>query len=345
MRRKLTRSTSAILLVAGSLLFAPAISADDVAAFYANKRISLYIGFPPGGGYDIYSRLVARHLGRHIPGKPELVPSNMPGGSSRVAASYLYNVASKDGLSLGVVEQVLPLAQALGQAHKFDMARFRWIGSPDYDVRVVTTWHASGVATIEDAKKREVTMGATGVSEAPGYPELMNSLIGTRFRMVRGYPGGAAVNLAMERREVDGRADNGWTSWKSDHAEWIRDKRIHILLQVGLARAPDLADVPLLTELTNDPQEREALKLISTPSSMGHPLIAPPEVPEERIKALRDAFDKMMVDPAFLADAEALRRPIRALSGADLERIAKDVLSAPQAARERARAMTAASKK
>jgi tripartite-type tricarboxylate transporter receptor subunit TctC len=269
----------------------------------------------------------------------------MPGGSSRVAASYLYNVASKDGLSLGVVEQVLPLAQALGQVAKYDMAKFRWIGSPDYDVRVVTTWHQSGIATVADAKTREVTMGATGVSEAPGYPELMNTLVGTRFRMVRGYPGGAAVNLAMERREVDGRADNGWTSWKSDHAEWIRDKKIHILLQVGLTKAPDLPDVPLLTDLTNDPQERDALKLISTPSSMGHPVVAPPGVPEERVQALRQAFDKMMTDPAFLADAEALRRPIRALSGADLERIANDLLSAPKEARDRARALTSASKK
>jgi hypothetical protein len=183
-------------------------------------------------------------------------------------------------------------------------------------------------------------MGATGVSEAPGYPELMNALVGTRFKMVRGYPGGAAVNLAMERGEVDGRADNGWTSWKSDHAEWIRQKRIHILLQVGLSKASDLMDVPLLTDLTNDPQEREALKLISTPSSLGHPVVAPPGVPEERIQAVRRAFDQMMTDPALLADAESLRRPIRAVSGVDLERAVNELLSAPKQARERARALT-----
>jgi tripartite-type tricarboxylate transporter receptor subunit TctC len=340
MRRTLSATIGAIALASSSLMLISPSCADDVAAFYANKRISLYIGFPPGAGYDIYSRLVARHLGRHIRGRPELIPTNMPGGSSRVAASYLYNVAPKDGLALGVVEQVLPLAQALGQVGKFDMAKFRWIGSPDNDVRVVTTWHASGIATVADAKSREVTMGATGVSEAPGYPELMNTLVATRFKMVRGYPGGAAVNLAMERGEVDGRADNGWTSWKSDHATWIQEKKIHILLQVGLTKAPDLSDVPLLTELTSNPQEREALKLISTPSSLGHPLIAPPGVPEERVQALRQAFDAMMVDPAFLADAEALRRPIRAIAGAELERIAHDVLSAPSEAKQRARALT-----
>jgi tripartite-type tricarboxylate transporter receptor subunit TctC len=340
MRRVVAASIGAVALVAESLLLIAPSGADDAAAFYSNKRINVYIGFAPGAGYDIYSRLVVRHLGRHIPGRPDVIPLNMPGGSSRVAASYLYNVASRDGLALGVVEQLLPLAQALDQAGKYDMARFRWIGSPDYDVRVVTTWHASGIATIAQAKTREVTMGSTGVSEAPGYPEIMNTLAGTRFRMVQGYPGGAAVNLAMERGEVDGRADNGWTSWKSDHASWIQHKKIHILMQVGLTKAPDLPDVPLLMELTDNPKEREALKLISTPSSMGHPLIAPPGVPEDRIQALRRAFDAMMVDPAFLADAEALRRPIRAVSGEDLERIANEVLSAPKEARDRAREHT-----
>lgn len=238
------------------------------------------------------------------------------------------------------MEQVLPLAQALGEAMKFNSAKFRWIGSPDYDVRVVTTWHASGVATIANAKNKEVTMGAVGVSDAASYPEIANTLVGTRFRMVRGYPGGASVNLAMERGEVDGRADDAWTSWKSDYPSWIAEKKIYILLQVGLSKAPDLTAVPLLMDLATDPKDHDAVKLLSTPSSMGHPLIAPPGVPQERIQVLRRAFDDMVADPAFLKDAETLRRPIRAISGEHLEKIAIDVFSVPKEVKDRALALT-----
>jgi tripartite-type tricarboxylate transporter receptor subunit TctC len=332
-------SLATVSLITASLFIHAPSYAEDVAAFYSHKTVNVYIGYPPGGGYDIYSRIVIRHLGKHIPGNPSLIPLNMPGGGSRVAASYLYNVAPKNGLALGVFDQGLPFAEALGEKTKFHASEFRWIGSPDYDVRIVTTWHTSGIATIADAKKKMVTMGTVGVSEALGYPDIINALAGTKFKAVKGYRGGVAVDLAMERGEVDGRADNAWTSLKSQHADWIRENKVYVLVQVGLSKAPDLPDVPLLLDLARNSDDRKALELISTPSSMGHPLVAPPGIPEDRVRALRQAFKAMVADSAFLADAKKMRRPIRPVSGERLEQIVKDLLSAPERAKARAKAL------
>jgi hypothetical protein len=249
-------------------------------------------------------------------------------------------VASKDGLSLGVINQELPLAEALGEKLLFETAKFNWIGSPDTNVRVVVTWHNTGIKSIQDAKKKEVTMGASGPIEASGYPEMMNTLFGTKFRSIRGYTGGAAINLAMEKGEVDGRGDNAWSSWKGDHPDWVRDRKINVLVQVGLAKASDLPDVPLLMDLASNRDEREVLRLISTPGSMGHPLIAPPGAPADRIEILRRAFDATMTDPAFLDDAKRQRRPIDPVRGEELQKIAQELLSAPQPIKDRANALT-----
>lgn len=325
MERQLITLTCAACV--GIVSFGHYAAADDVASFYSGKKLDFVIGSAPGGGYDVYGRLVVRHIARFIPGEPTVIPKNMPGGSSRVAAQHLFSVAAKDGTSIGMINQELPLAQALGDAGKYDTAKFRWIGSPDWDVRVVTMWHATGIRTIEDAKSRPLTMGTSGPTEATGYPEILNTLAGTRFRSVRGYQGGAAINLAMERGEVDGRADNAWSSWVGDHGDWVREKKIVIILQVGLFKEPDLGGVPLLLDLGRSETEKQALKLLSSPGSMGHPIVAPPGVPDQRLSALRKAFDQVVGDSAFLADAKGQGRPIRAVSGETLERIARDVLA------------------
>lgn len=328
-------------LIAAPLLFAmQSAVADDVADFYKGKTINFYIGSAPAGGYDTYGRLVVRALGKHIPGKPEILPRNMPGGSSRVAASYVYNVASKDGLSLGMVNQELPLAQALGEQLNFDTTKFNWIGTPDTDNRVVVTLASSGVKTIEDAKKKEVVMGGSGPVEASGYPEMLNTMFGTKFKTIKGYAGGNAIYLAMERGEVEGRADNAWESWKGDRGEWVREGRVNVLVQVGLAKAPDLPDVPLLVDLAANAEDREVLKLVSASTSMGHPVMAPPGVPVDRIKALRAAFNAAMADPVVLADAAKQRRSIRPVTGEELQKIVAEVLSSPQKVRDRALALT-----
>ena len=315
-------------------------AADAVADFYKGKTINFYIGSAPAGGYDTYGRLVVRALGKHIPGHPEVLPRNMPGGSSRVAASYVYNVAPKDGLALGIVNQELPLAQALGETLQFDAAKFNWIGTPDTDNRVVVTLSSSGVKTIEDAQKKEVVMGGSGPVEASGYPEMLNTMFGTKFKTIKGYVGGNAIYLAMERGEVDGRADNAWESWKGDRADWVKDGKVNVVVQVGLTKAPDLPDVPLLIDLAKNSEDREVLMLISSSTTMGHPVMAPPGVPADRVQALRKAFDDAMQDPVVLADAEKQRRSIRPVRGEELQKIVTEVLAAPQSVRDRALALT-----
>ena len=328
------------LILAPLMFGAPVALADDVADFFKGKTINFFIGSAPSGGYDVYGRLVVRSMGKHIPGKPDMLPRNMPGGSSRVAASSLYNVASKDGLSLAMINQELPLAQVLGEKFQFDVSKFIWIGTPDTDNRAVVTWHTSGVKTIEDAMTKEITMGASGPIEASGYPEMLNTLVGTKFKSIKGYAGGGAINLAMERGEVGGRGDNAWESWKGDHGDWVRDGKIHVVVQVGLEKVPDLPNVPLLMDLATRPEDRAVLKLISTPTTVGHPIVAPPGVPSERIAALRAAFDATMVDPGFLSDAEKQRRPVRPVSGERLQKIVADMLSTPSDIVARAIALT-----
>jgi tripartite-type tricarboxylate transporter receptor subunit TctC len=335
-----TRSwTIAGLATLVAFVFASALDgtarAGAVDDFYRGKTVNLYIGAPSGGGYDIYARLVARHLGAHIPGKPFVVPRNMPGAGGRTSAGHVYSVAVPDGLSLNASEQALALEQAIGD-HKIpvDMAKFNWIGSPNSDNKVVTTWHTSGVQTVEDAKRQEVVMGATSNTTSAQYLKAMNALIGTRFKIVFGYPGGNEVNLAVEKGEVAGRGSSSWATWKA-RPDVLRDRKVNVLVQVGFSKAPELPDVPLLMELATKAEDRAMLELLSAPSAIGHPLVTSPGVPKERVDALRAAFDAMMRDPAFLADAAQAKLDISPTPGAQLAAIVNDILSAPAAVRDR----------
>ena len=309
--------------------------ADPVEDFYRGKAINLYIGTTPGGGYDVYARLVARHMGAHIPGKPLIVPRSMPGAGTRTAAGYVYNVVAKDGLSLNASEQALALEQALGdETMQFDSSQFNWIGSANSDNKVVVTWHTSGIATVEDAKAREVVMGATSDTTSSQYIRAMNAVAGTRFKIIHGYPGGNEINLAMEKGEVAGRGSSSWATWKA-RPNLLRDRKVNVLVQIGLSKSADLTPVPLLMDLAGRDEERAMLKLLSAPSAIGHPLTTSPGVPAERVKALRDAFDATMKDPSFLAEAEHAKLEIDPVPGVELARIAAEILSSPKAIRDK----------
>ena len=314
----------------------PVAQAQDAGpSFYQNKTISLIIGYSAGGGYDTYARLVARFLGEHIPGKPVVVPRNMPGASSRVAIAYAYNVAPRDGLTLCTGDQSLALAQAIGEPLNFDMSKFLYIGNPSSENNTTATWHTSSIKTIADAMAQEVTMGATGGSPSSQYPRIMNAVLGTRFKIILGYPGGNEINLAMERGEVAGRGSNNWASWKSTRGDWLRDKKINILVQVGLKKAHDLQDVPLLMDLARNDDDRTLLKLLSTPATIGRPIFTTPETPSDRVAALRAGFDAMLRDPNFLADAARANLEIDSVSGAELQEIVADILKTPKSASKR----------
>ncbi len=314
----------------------PALAQQSVEDFYRGKKIDLIIGYSPGGTYDLYARLVARHLGNHIPGKPLIVPRNMPGAGSRAAATWVQNVAPRDGTVLATADQSLALQQAAGDKRmNFDTTKFIYIGNPNIENNTTATWHASGIKTVEDAKRREVTMGATGGSTSSQYPKAMNALLGTRFKVILGYPGGNDINLAMERGEVDGRGSNSWASWKATRAHWLAENKINILVQIGLKKIPELPEVPLLMELGASGEDRDLLRLLSASTAVGRPIFTTPDIPTERAAALRGAFAAMLRDPEFLAHAKKENFDIDPLSGEALQKLVSEIVAVPAAQGDR----------
>jgi len=307
-------------------------NAQTVEDFYRGKTIDLIIGYSPGGGYDVYARLVIRHLVNHLPGKPQAVARNMTGGGSRVAANYLYNVANKEGLVVGIVDQSLALSQVFGEpALKLDASKFNYIGNPITDNNTMASWHTTGITRWEQAKEREVSLGATGPNTSAWYGKAMNAMLGTRFKIITGYPGGNDINLALEKGEVDVRGSNAWASWKGTRPHWLAEKKINILVQIGLERDPELPTVPLLMELPTDAGDRAALKLLSAPTDVGRPLFTPPGVPADRVKALRAAFDAAMKDPHFIAEANVAKLDLKPVPGEKLQQIVNDIVATPPA--------------
>ena len=311
-------------------------SQQPVEDFYRGKKIDMIIGYSPGGTYDLYARLVARYLGNYIPGKPLIVPRNMPGAGSRAAATWVYNIAPKDGTVLATADQSLSLQQAAGDKRiNFDTTKFIYIGNPNVENNTTAAWHTSGIKIIDDAKKREVTVGATGGSTSSQYPKAMNALIGTKFKIVLGYPGGNDVNLALERGEVEVRGSNSWTSWKATRPDWIAEKKINILVQIGLAKAPDLPDVPLLMDLGKNDEDRQVLRLLSASTHIGRPIFTAPGVPAERVAILRKAFDTMVHDPVFIEEAKREKFDIEPTTGEAMQKLVDEMMAAPAAQRER----------
>jgi tripartite-type tricarboxylate transporter receptor subunit TctC len=306
-------------------------SQQAIEDFYRGKQLEMVIGYSPGGTYDLYARLVARFLGNYLPGRPTIVPRNMPGAGSRAAAKWVAGVGPKDGTVLATADQSLSVEQAMGDKQlDLDTTKLIYIGNPNADNNTTATWYTSGVKTIEDAKGKQVIMGATGGSTSSQYPKAMNALIGTKFKIVIGYPGGNDINLAMEKGEVDGRGSNAWGAWKATRPDWLRDKKINILVQIGLTKAPDLPDVPLLMDLATNDQDRAIFKLLSASSTIGRPVFTSPGVPAERVKALRDAFDAMIKDPVFLAEAAKEHFDINPIAGEEMQKIVAEIVATPR---------------
>ena len=313
-----------------------ALSQQSVEDFYRGKKIDLIIGYSSGGTYDLYARLVARHLGHYIPGNPLIVPRNMPGAGSRAAATWVFGIAPRDGTVLAAVDQSLSLQQAAGDKRiQFDTTKFVYIGNPASENNTTAAWAASGIKTIEDAKRREVTVGATGGSTSSQYPKAMNALLGTKFRIILGYPGGNDINIALERGEVEVRGSNSWQSWKKIRAHWLAEQKINILVQIGLKKAADLPDVPLLMDLAANDEDRALLRWLSASTYIGRPIFTTPDAPPERVKALRAAFDAMVRDSAFLEQAKKENFDIDPVSGEDLQKLIAEIVAMPPAQGER----------
>jgi len=298
--------------------------------FYHGKQITMLVASGAGGGYDTYARTLARHMSKHIPGNPVIVPKNMPGAGGLVGASTLYNNASHDGLTFAALTNGIALDPLFKKfPGRFEPLKFGWLGSIGKLMNVCITWHTSAVTTIQEAQQREVIVSASAAtSNSVMMPKITNALLGTKFKVVSGYAD-ADVTLAMERGEVEGVCGLSYTTLKAARPEWFRDHKINILLQIGLTKFPDLPNVPGAMDLISNPENKRILELILIRQEMGRPFAAPPDVPAERIALLRQAFDATLKDPQFLADAKRLQMEVDPLKGDEIERLLKAAYGAP----------------
>jgi len=301
------------------------------ADFYKGKQVDLYIGYSVGGGYDIYARILARHLGKHLPGKPVVVPKNMEGAGSLRLANWLYQAAPRNGTAFGTIGRGIAFDPLLGgQGAQFKATDFGWIGSANDEVSVCVAWAKSGVTRFEELYSRELIVGGTGATaDTDLFPRVMNGVLGTRFRLVSGYPGGNDITLAMERGEVDGRCGWSWSSIKTNHPAWVKDGTLKLLVQLSLAKHADLPDVPLVMDLVRTEEQKAVLRLVFARQVMGRPFLAPPGVPKERLALLRKAFMQTLQDEAFLAEARKLNLEITPVSGEAVQDLVAEMYRTP----------------
>ena len=327
-----------LLVAAAAMLIAPLAQAQPAEPFFARKSVTIYVGYTAGGSYDLYARLIARHLGKHIPGNPTVVAQNMPGAGSMKAANYIYQVAPKDGTALGVIVESAALEQVLGNsAAQYDAAKFTYIGRVATSNNIFMMWHTSKVQSIADAQKMETIIAGTGPgSLAETVPRLLNALIGTKFKIISGFPASTEAMLAMERGEVDG-ASSSWAAVSVGKQDWLREKKIRIFLQSQPERHPDLPDSPGLTEYGNTPEDRQVTALYASGSGVGRSLLGPPGIPADRLKLLRDAFNAMVKDPDFVADIRKVNVELDPLPGERVQELITRTLAVPASVRERAK--------
>jgi tripartite-type tricarboxylate transporter receptor subunit TctC len=290
---------------------------------FRGKTITIVASFEAGGPYDFYSRLIARHLGAHLPGAPAVVVQNMPGAGGLRGANYLYNVAARDGTALGVVSQTVVVGQVLGTTPgiQYDARKYSWIGRINSNVEVQHTWHASGIRSIEDAKRREVVLAGTGpTSSSVVMPRLMNELIGTRFKVVTGFAGPTSAQLALERGEVEGIV-KPWSSIKVGSADWLRDGKINLIVQYTRERHRELPRVPSIVDLGQDETQRQIFALYAGGAALGTALLAPPGVPERTLALLRQTFVEAMRDPALIEEVGKSGVDIDPLPSVELQKV------------------------
>jgi tripartite-type tricarboxylate transporter receptor subunit TctC len=315
---------------------APAARAETPQEFYSKHPVSFYIGYPPGAAYDIYARLVGRFIGKHIPGQPTVVMRNMPGASSLILANALAHTLPRDGSAFGALFERIGLEPLVGSTNaRFDGTKFGWLGSVLKVTDVCMFWHTIKAKTIEDARHQEVIIGTAGnAGNSAMAPRILNAFLGTRFKLVGGY-GGADLFLAMERGETQARCGMSWGGLKASKPDWLAEKKINIVIQTALKKHPELPDVPLIMDLIHKPEDRTALEYLFATQEMGRPFATPPGVPEDRIAALRQAFDQTMRDPEFLEAARQSNLDIDPIPGTEVQAIMERLYGTPREVIER----------
>ena len=336
------RHMLALLVVLGLLGPAQAQDAqaqDDVAAFYRGRQVRLVVGTAPGGGYDLFARIVARHIAAHIPGQPTVIVQNQPAAGGLVMTNQLYALGPKDGTAIGVPINGIPTAPLLQQGAQFDATKLIWLGSTNREPYVAFVWHTAPVQSLAELRSKDLVVGAT----APGttmadFPLVVNDVLGLKFKVVRGYEGTPQINHAIERGEIQGQGGIGWAAVKAQVPQWIAEKKIKVIAQYGLKRHADLADVPSMLELAANEPDRQALAMLFARAEYGRPYFLPPDVPAERVKALRRAFDATMKDPAFIADTARLQLDIDPMTGEEVQVLVAQLARTPPAIVNRVRA-------
>jgi tripartite-type tricarboxylate transporter receptor subunit TctC len=332
--------------VAAGLLFAAQIAggvpakAQSLEAFFRAQPFTIVVGYPPGAGYDMYARLIAREMGKYLPGTPKVVVQNMPGAGSLTAANYLYSIAKQDGSVIGTFSRgmtMLPLVDSTGV--RYDSLKFNWIGSPSGEVSLAISWHDSGITKFEDL----VTRGMTSATSGPGsdgniYGRVLNIILGTKIKTVTGYQGSAESMLAMERKEVDGATSVSYAAIKTAHRDWIENKKINVLAQHALKPNPELKGVPVIVDFAKSEDDRRVLEMVFARQAIGYPYTAPPNVPADRLEAIRKAFQATLQDPEFLAATAKAGLLVDGMTGPQLQALLQSLYSMPPAIAERAKA-------
>jgi tripartite-type tricarboxylate transporter receptor subunit TctC len=313
---------------------APSASAQDV---FRGKEINLYVGSAPGGPYDAYARLVARHLGKHLPGNPNVVVQHMPGASGRRTMGFIYNVAPKDGTAIATAQRALPFEQLIDGDSRFDVGKVTWLGSANSETNVCMAWHTSPVRSIDDVRTRGMVVGSSGPSSTDSiYPNVLKALHGMKFKVVEGYKAATETHIAMERGEVDGRCGISWDTLQALNADWLRERKIRILVQIGLDKVAGLAGVPSVFDLSRSEEERQIWALWAAPNKMGRPFFAPPGMAPERADLMRRAFDATMADPELRAEAGRMNLAVAPMTGGEVAALLRQVYATPKAVVERA---------
>ena len=314
-----------------ALLFvASPLRAEPVADFYAGKSINLSIGYSAGGGYDLYARLLARHLGRNIPGKPNIVPQNMPGAGSLKVATYINAVAPRDGTAIGTFARGMPIYPLLFSPD-FDGAKLGYLGSITSDTSVCITWNNSKIKTWDDLMTKPSVFGGEGKGSDPDmFATLLREEFKANLKLVSGYPGTADITLAMERGEVDGLCGISLSTIRAAHGDWLTQKKINVVVQAATKPDPAIPGTPFMPDLAKTPAQKQIIALAVAPQAMARPFVTPPDVPPERLKALQDAFDKTMKDPEFVADAQKSKLDVNPMTGPEIASMVRELYKTPQ---------------
>jgi tripartite-type tricarboxylate transporter receptor subunit TctC len=306
-------------------------SAQSVEDFYKGRPITMLIGGGAGGGYDVYFRALGRHLGKHIPGHPAIIPKNQPAASGLAAAAALYTTVDKDGATIAAFPNNVPMDPLFGHpGARYDARKLNWLGSIGKLQNVCATWHTSPIKSIAAAREREVIVAAAAApTNTAIMPKVLNALLGTKFRAIMGYDPGAGLTMSIERGEAEGICGLSWSTMKASRPHWIRDKLLNVIVQMGLEKLADLPDVPAALDLVTDAEKKQVLTLILLRQEPGRPVAAPPGVPAERLAALRRAFDATMKDADFIAEAEKLQMEIEPLTAAEIDRLLATAYATP----------------